>query len=63
MGADSFWARYFDWLPHSYPDLPSSWSDRRRNAMLAAVPRGLVEWVAHEHWSYSETEFDSESLT
>lgn len=63
IGAGSFWARYFDWLPHSYPDLPSSWSDRRRNAMLAAVPRGVVEWVAHEHWSYSETEFDSELLT
>lgn len=62
IGAASVWARYFDWLPQSYPDLPTSWSDQRRNAMLAAVPRGIVEWLAHEHWSYGETEFDSGSL-
>lgn len=62
IGTQSLWARYFDWLPQAYHDLPTSWSDRRRNAMLAAVPRGIVEWIAHEHWSYSETEFDCESL-
>jgi hypothetical protein len=58
LGAKSFWASYFDWLPQAYTDLPENWPDHRRNALLTRLPSGITEWVAHEHWSYAETEFD-----
>ena len=46
------------WLVVQRQELLASWPDARRTALLSAVPRGLAEWIAHEHWSYSETEFD-----
>ena len=58
LGSASFWSTYFAFLPQAYPELPASWPDYRRTALLSVVPRGLAEWIAHEHWSYSETEFD-----
>ena len=57
LGADSFWAHYFEWLPQRYDELPLSWPPERREALLARHP-GLGRWLHHEQWAYAETEFD-----
>ena len=57
LGADSFWAHYFGWLPQRYDELPLSWPPERREALLARHP-GLGRWLHHEQWAYAETEFD-----